>query len=397
MKPYVFPVIAARRFPDPTFKPEGQRTILLCRCCDLPANLPLDPNPRAQNYDKMVYRNVMRSLLNELGEPNTFHLKNKGLTLLAKEIRRASEDCYEVFFEDGQGIADGAHTYGIIRQKVDEGTCPQSQYVKVEILTGIPHYLADEIAGGLNTSVQVQVKSLANQRGQFKWIQELLKDQPYAGAIAYRDNEVKLYEIRDIIAILTLFNIDYYPNDVEVQEYPVAAYNSKEKTLERYIADEGEEPSPGPRSYRKLAPIMRDILKLVELIASDAAEKHTKLNNGKGGALAFVESRKKGHEFPFLGTRGQYRLLDGALIPTVGAFRYMVTSDPNTGLFRWRTDDGFVGVQRVWESSAGELMRTLQATSDDVNRNVNAMGKNRSLWSNLYNIVKAKSLEIERG
>src|SRR4051812_49374499 len=79
---FKFPVRVARRMPDPTFV-GAQRHLFLVRAEDLPQGLPKAPNPRAQRTDRGVYKDVARSLLNEEGTPNTFHLKNKGITILA--------------------------------------------------------------------------------------------------------------------------------------------------------------------------------------------------------------------------------------------------------------------------------------------------------------------------
>ena len=52
----------------------------------------------------------------ERGRPNTLHLKNKGITLVAERVERRTDDEYELAFERGQGLVDGAHTYELIGQ-----------------------------------------------------------------------------------------------------------------------------------------------------------------------------------------------------------------------------------------------------------------------------------------
>lgn len=48
--------------------------------------------------------------------------------------------------------------------------------VKFEILCGIPNDWIADIAGGLNTSIQVQPKSPDNLAGKFNWLKEELSD-----------------------------------------------------------------------------------------------------------------------------------------------------------------------------------------------------------------------------
>src|ERR1700680_2711246 len=113
----------------------------------MPTGLPKGANPREQNIDRGIYRDVMDSLLNENCTPNTFHLKNKGITILAEEVTKADneEELSVCFVSSEQGIVDGAHTYEIILRGKSEITDlnaageadPINQYVKVEVLTGL--------------------------------------------------------------------------------------------------------------------------------------------------------------------------------------------------------------------------------------------------------------------
>src|SRR5579883_3131218 len=92
----------ARRIPDPTLR-TAERHILFVRAENVPEALPKDPNPRAQKIDRGIYREVGAHLLNEDGTPNTFHLKNKGITLIADKVERKNDDehVYTVSFGAG--------------------------------------------------------------------------------------------------------------------------------------------------------------------------------------------------------------------------------------------------------------------------------------------------------
>src|SRR5208282_3066238 len=112
----------------------------------MPEGLPKGANPREQNIDRGIYRDVMSSLLNEDCTPNTFHLKNKGISILAEEVSKADndEELKVRFASSEQGIVDGAHTYEIImrgKSEITESNAgesnPINQYVKIEVLTGL--------------------------------------------------------------------------------------------------------------------------------------------------------------------------------------------------------------------------------------------------------------------
>ena len=164
-------------FPDYLQTQKVGRYVFLCNVLDVPSGLPKDANPRQQDIDKRIYKDIARHLINEEGTANTFHLKNKGITVLAERIERVAEsDQYEIVFSAGQGIVDGAHTYEIILNNqsailernaliADEEPEPNdaryvNQFVKIEVITGLQMDIVAEIAAGLNTAVQVQQMAL---------------------------------------------------------------------------------------------------------------------------------------------------------------------------------------------------------------------------------------------
>lgn len=370
----VFVPQLARRMPDPVIA-GAQRHILMVRAADVPRDIPLDPNPREQNIDRRVYRDVLESLMNAGDvEPNTFHLKNKGITAIAAAVR-GGDDRLIVTFDEGQGIVDGGHTYRIIQRGQDSEELPDEQFVKFEILVGVPSALVADIAGGLNTAVQVQEMSLANLEGKFDWIQKRLAGEPYESVIGYKENEPdKMLDVRDVVAFMTLFNIELYPNDGA--EYPITAYRAKVTALQQYLAK--------PDSFMRLSPILPDILRLSDLISFESRQLHNEAG-GKGGKLAFMAHKARGqYDFPFIGKKSEYRLDNGALYPMLGAFRWMVEEGPD-GKFRWKGT--FEDVKVTWNEAGAELMRATQATSNEFSRNSNAIGKSRNHWATLHSIV----------
>lgn len=388
-----FKVRFARKFPDPVFDgkdlPLVERHMFMCPVADLPAGLPKDANPREQNIDRRIYKDVARHLVNEEGTPNTFHLKNKGITILANQVTKIDEETYELDFGDNQGIVDGAHTYDIvlskqadIRELDAQEPSSVNQFVKVEVITGLQNGLVAEIAAGLNTAVQVQQMALRDLEGKFDWIKDELSNQPYVNQIAFTQNATGEYDVRDLLVMLELFNIKSFPNDVSA--YPTRTFNSKESVLSSFSRD--------PESYEKLRPILKDILFLYDTIASQARDLYNEGGNRKGGRLTFVEGPKKGRpfQFPFIGTEGEWRLFRGALLPMVGAFRWMVVEDSKTGTYKWR--DSFATVLALWNETGQELMDATLSVSTDLGRKLTALGKSPNLWARLHGIVTNRYL-----
>ena len=386
----------SRRLPDPIFKPEVERTILFCRAVDIPPGIPLDPNPRAQNLDRRVYREVKASLLNDDDSPpDTFHLKNKGLTLICDNIEQLDDKgTFRLTFGPTQGIVDGGHTYMIIleaQKGTEENKCPSNQFVKIEVLQGIKPDWVSCIAGGLNTSMQVQTMSIAELENKYDWIHEELKGQPFAGQIAYRENERNAqdrpYDVRDIVSWLALFNIDLYPIDGD--RFPIQAYAGKEAVLNEYLQEENI------ASFRKLRPLLVDILRLHDLVHREALHGYNEETGGRSGGLAFVRGRKRGKfQLVFIGETSGYCLFDGALYPMLGAFRWMVDRDGKAGAFKWR-GSGFADVEKLLKKVIAKMMISTKALSDKSGRNPNALGKNRTHWENLFRTVAMEQMQNE--
>ncbi len=358
--------------------------ILLCPANKLSSDLPKDPNPRDQNIDKTLYKEVKNSLLNEL-DP-TFHLKNKGITVIAHSVSYSEDKKHvKVTFKDGDGIVDGGHTYEIIKNNQQD--CPETQFVKIEILTGITAEMIEAIAQGLNTAVQVQEMSLANLGHKFDWVKELLKNEQYAGEIAYKENMDGSFDARDIVGLMTLFNIgikDFREKNQGGTRHPKEAYSSKAACLKLYRKH--------PDTYEKLKPILKDILQLYDIINLEGRDLYNNKYKGRGGGLAFYKSRKRGkYRFAFSGQESKYQLHDGALLPMMGAFRFLVEEN-SEGNFVWKPGS-FDGVRRIWKNVGADMINTTKMTSDSRGKNPNAIGKDEGHWDSLYKTVALEYLQ----
>ncbi len=375
----------SRRYPDPLAKgphasaPNLEHHLLVCSAKDLPVNIPLDPNPRRQKTDKSVYRQVRKSLLDE--SDLTFHLKNKGITIIADSVKYdGGKRLAEVFFAQDQGIVDGGHTYRIVLENQKE--CPDKQYVKFEVLTGVPGYMIESIAQGLNTAVQVQEMSLANLGRRFDWIKDLLKDEPYYAQIAFRENEEGAFDIREILGIMTMFNIEQFPGQTD---NPKIAYTSKAKCLQLYKDQED--------SYKNLKPLFKDILQLYDLIQLEARDLYNESKGGKAGALAFYRKKARGggHQLIFSGEQTKYKLYDGALYPILGAFRFLVEKKKGQDTYSWKVGT-FEEVKNIFREIAGEMIYITKNTSDNKGKNPNAVGKDDNHWDGLYKTLALRFL-----
>jgi hypothetical protein len=377
----------ARRIPDPNFKElHGlERHMFVVPVRSLPKGLPLDPNARRPKTSKRVYQKVESSLFDRDCEPGTFHLKNKGITIIAQSVNQIAKDNYEIVMLNGvHGIVDGGHTYTLITDAQASSELPENQYVNVEVRIGVPQNWIPDIAGGLNTSVQVQDMSLDNLAGAFQWIKDELKSAPYYSKIAWSENDPGEYDGRDIVSLLAIFNIDLHPNDGD--EHPVYGYEKKSVALKSF--------EERPANFRQMKPILEDILTLHDTIRRDYyfIWNNQPDANAKAGSLAISEKKTKGKwDFPFTGKDGDYRLVYGALYPILAAFRWYVEKDEFSADYKWR--GGFDNVLNAWNEDALSLLKSTYETSKPLGRNPQSLGKHRPHWSNLHNIVAKRDLE----
>lgn len=388
MTQFTFNVRYARRIPDPVFN-ELRRYVFVVPVKDLPKGLPTDANARSQKLNTRVAREIKESLFNIDCEAGTFHLKNNGITILAAKVERSSKNDhrYRVEIEEGQGIVDGAHTYKIIveSQKDNEGP-PDDQYVSIDILTGIESDWIADISGGRNTTVQVARMSIENLKHRFDWMKEELQEEPYYHKIGWEENDSGEFDARDLIALLAMFNVDHYPNDGE--SHPTSAYSAKEQVLKRFQTDRS--------SFEGMRPILKDILVLHDTIRCD----YRGIWNAQAGKSVRAgrwtiseQTRKPGElwDFAFTQKTSECRMVNGALYPILGAFRWFVRKHPDSGLAYWR--DGFEDVLDAWENCSLALLKATNEKSREVGNQPNAIGKSAAHWRSLHQLVAMRDLQ----
>lgn len=393
---HIFRPTIARRIPDPVFKKEfgTERHIFVMNVKDIPLDIGTDPNARNPNINKQVYKVVENSLLNrqEGSEPNSFHLKNKGITIIAKSVEQTGENVYSVAFDNhNHGIVDGGHTYALISKHIKENDLPENQFVSVEIRTGIQQHWVQDISGGLNTGVQVQAMSLDNLAGLFGKIKDELCKSGFDKKVAWSENDEGEINARDIISIMLCFNIEIYPNTGT--DHPVEAYTSKAAALKKF-EDKTD-------SFNRMTPIIKDILFLYDevcygagIIWNEGKGKGGSNSKGVAGKLAWMDysGDKKQYKSLFANKSSKYKLLNGALYPIIAAFRWYVEIGPDLKM-RWKIP--FKEVMASWNENSLQMLRATSEMCDELGKNPNALGKNKSNWGNQANIVKAHYYEFK--
>ncbi len=381
---YKFKVHSLRKHPDPQ-SPTRTRYTATANVKDLPANLPMEANPRSQNLDSKVAKKIRKGLHGD-PVPNAFHLLNRGMLISANEARfnnDTSELVLSMTDSQRHGVVDGGHTYKIVLEERDSLT--DAQFVQLEVMTGIEEDF-DDIAGARNTSMQVKDKSLAELSGNLVVIKEIVAGLPFEHDIAYRENDDKEIDVLEVIAILSMFNVD-----LNGENSPIYAYNSRQKALQTYLQN--------IESFRKLKPVAERIFALHDEIKKTMPELY---QGGRFGALkeiGYADGAAK-YELRFLPKvagdfeKVPYDVPAGFVYPILGSLRYLIEDDGDARepAYKWRTN-----AKKFYAEKVGKelIAKTFQASKDS-GRNATAVGKKPAHWQGLYDYVARVFLESER-
>lgn len=386
---HVLRVVEARRIPHPVI-PNIEKHTFLVRAKDVPSGISLGANAReAKTFNKRVYQDVKRNLIGEdPPEPGYFDLMNKGITIIADQVKRLDDKTYELVVGEDQGIVDGGHTYKLICSLLDDPRLRDEQHVEIFVRTGLAREMWPEVSRGLNTGIQVAQHSLDNLAGHYDWLKLELDDMPYASAIAWREKDDGDYDVRDLICILEALNIFDFPNNGG--QHPVQAYEKWSIPTQKFSrdAEENERNLKGSKYFR-LRPLLKDALVLYDVIRYEFYQVYNDADLGAAGKLKIVEQARGNQEFTFPFANlpdAKYRLTKGALYPIFAAFRNLVEIDPLTGEARWH--GGFEEVLALWDDVAEEVCRVTKTATQDVGHQPDVLGKNRGHWSNLHKTIE---------
>lgn len=390
----------ARKITHPVFEGVAKYWMTV-PAANFPAGISTSVNARDPvGLNRRVYRDVKESLLGDSSaDLGSFDLMNKGITILADEVRliNKARNEFEIVVDDEEGgIVDGAHTARIIAEANVTGSIPPEQHVEVYIRTNIVGSMVTNIARGLNTSLQVAPKSIYNIDGVFDWLKEEIEHESYCELISWKESDDGEYDVRDLISVLELFNVFDFDNDEPKQ--PIAAYEKWSKVLENFAKDFEEHRNDAAvnSKYHKLRYLLKDALSLLDHIRHDFQEMHNQAG-GSAGKLNIVEEapvRKGVFEYPFSGLSGtQYRLTKGAAYPILNAFRNFVEVDEDSGNARWR--GGFKKVLQAWKKLGPALVAETYRATKEIGRNPDTIGKNRQHWVSLHKTVRLAVLQDE--
>jgi hypothetical protein len=380
------------RFPTHQFRslpaPNGSSKVgfFFTPVADLPSELWewREVNPREVNRRSSVYRAIVETLRDQ---PERFQERNRGITLVADDLTfddKRKEAVLRLSDVKQNGVVDGAHTLDAIletQKNPPEDGWPA--YVFIKAIVGVDSSQIAEIAGGLNTSQQVDLKSLENLREHFSTLQKVLREEPYADDIAYKMNEDKPIDVREILYYLAVFDCSVY----DEKRHPVSLFGRKEGIVRRF-AEQASDPKAGD-SFNILISRAPEILRLRDEIEKRAlALPVGRYKAGKGKRVRSESNRT--NQLPFIGETVNGKIPLGWMMPMLAGFRANVTWNKPKGSFGW-----IMPIDELLDSCTDRLVLGIQEVHEQENSRPEYVGRNAISWRMSYNTVAQAILEWE--
>jgi len=347
----------------------------------------MSTNPREQKMST----NVAQKIKNSLIDNSDFHELNRGILMSAFSVKW-NNDTYELEMDldDPQihGNIDGGHTLRAILEAKNKNSLPNDRYVFFEIFVGLETPV--ELAAARNTSVQVDLKSIAELENSFEVIKTAFSESRFAKRIQYKMNEhynesdISTIDVREIIAILIMFSQEIYSfkNSLGIlsETQPIQCYSGKEASLRKFLyfggSEEKQQKVARELMINNMKPIIEDIFDLWEEIEISFANISNKAGKRYGTRKYGKFDANKVVGKSFFGQKDlQYIIPKGLMYPLVGAFRALVQINDD-GTYFWKC-----APSDVWNKIGQKLVTIIL---DEKTENPDVIAKNSNLWSNLF-------------
>lgn len=341
-------------------------------------------NVRPASERKKPFRDMMETVEKD---PTRFHIKNRGIIYrcekfefdnAARVIRLTNplpdEDLDEMS-EMKYGIADGGHTFEVIQQTIKRANELQKlegwtePFVRVHFLAGdaLASGEIEQVVEALNTSSQVQQYTIDEYQNKFEGLKAALAKGGFdTSLIAFRENEEKDWEVREIIQRVGCFLKDRWRST-----QPTQMYRSKGKALELFTADASSV------EFERLYDVIVDLVTLPEFIQSEFS--HADSKGRKFGNLRAVKKLKKPYTRPGTEYSTDHEMDLAASLPIAAAFRDLLELKGDR--YQWKAD-----YKSVFRSASEELYKALAMKSRTA-KSVNALGADTEYWTLASNIV----------
>ena len=354
--------------------PSGQleRKELLVPLGSYPGDFGLGPNPREPKMNSRVSKKIGETLENN---PEAFHLLNRGITIVAKDIQfdNKSNRVRLTLHEDDDdeenfGILDGGNTNARIkhwRENLDDTSELDNTFVNMQVL--IPQQNGDDSPGNSlldllndvkearNTSVQVTEKSLADARKHFELLKDAVSKTPYADNVIWHEGQKGAVDAMDLVSLLMIM----FPRFTQESggDEPHLIYGHKAKALDAFLKYH-QEHATELESWIKIVPRLVDLFDEIQATLPSAYEgKFGKINAVKIYDKSKYEPGNKRYsktpfKSKFLETTMKYRYPIGFVYPVFAGFRVLLKVDDDSGQVTWKRDPN-----KFWQNNGNSILQ----------------------------------------
>ena len=385
-----FPALSFRRIVGPNDDIRGRMYVAVVNIKDIPGALEdwRKLNPRDPKISSGVAIKIQSTLKDN---PESFFLKNRGLTLMVDSVtfdNQSNEIKLEMSDQNRNGLLDGGHTFRVIRNYLEGLSKDEideiNAFVRIEILEGIQDVVeAVGIVESRNTSTQVKEQSIEELKKNYEEIKNVLKGQPYAENIAYKEYELledgskKNIDIKEILSYLVCFDVEEFGSE----KHPIKAYSSKASVVQHFRDNQTR-----MSKYVELLPSILELRDFIYLELPDAYN----LSGGKFGGLTGVielsnKARMNKEELSFTGKESNYRIPNSFIYPILASFRNVVQIKDNKCSWKILPVKLFRELKNDLAIRLGEQAKEL--------RNPNKLGKDSATWGRCYDLVAIEVLK----
>lgn len=351
-------------------------------------------NVRPASERKKPFRDMVTTVEDS---PSTFHRKNRGIIYLCdkfevdnknKVLRVTIPNVDPKDFEDVEngepkfGIADGGHTFEVIKQTIaranelSEREGWTEPFVRVHFLAGQAFESGEleQLVEALNTSSQVQQFTLDEYQNKFDELKDALQKGGFdPSVVAFRENEDKEWDVRDIVQRLACFLKERWKTT-----QPASMYRSKGKALDLYTNETSHD------EFKKLYDVAADVVTLPEFVQSEFSK-----DTGKGrkfGKVRAVKTLKKPLTPPGTQYVTEHEMDLAASLPIAAAFRELLELKGDR--YYWKVD-----FREVFKVASEELYKTL-LNKVRTTKGLTALGADTEYWTQCANIVLRAKYEV---
>lgn len=358
----------------------------------------LKVNPRIPKLNKkdLLAGPVAKKIVETLTEePDRFAIRNQGIYILADRFEERQESkgatVVSIVLVDPtlHGVVNGGHTYKAIREALENGY-EKGAFVRVHLMSGIDNDSIPDMAEGLNRSLQVDNRSLENLQGRFDDIKTILKGQPIADHIAYRQGETGAVDVLDVLTCMRLFDLNTFPNrrtKDKAPVYPHKVFGQQKAVLDFFVEDTDPKVTDRANSvFNRVLPKLPDLLRLRDEVERHLAphvgkwvvEKKSTKKTGRAG-----DRRHKGRKLYAIDQEVDNMVHKGWLFPAVAAFRALVDQTAwDDGRFDW-----LVNPMQIIDDVIPEMMQVIFAEHRANLGKPAEVGRKEAAYRGCYGVV----------